>query len=269
MKRAGLRRTAALWVTAALAALAAISLPIAHAAQAPAPAPTPAAAPAGSFDVLQFNLCNSGFADCYSAGKAVDSAIAVIQQRRPDVVTLNEVCAQDITRLTSETGYQWEFTPAGDKITGGPMACKDGRGDYGIALLTHPDLGAAGQVVERQYAAQDGGNEQRVALCVPYSKVAACTTHLSATDGQVAAQQCHELSEVAMSIGAQSVIGGDLNLVAGGNPDVQGCVPNGWYRKDDGSVQHVLAMDVFRFERAETIPVEGTDHPALLVETAH
>ncbi|MGW5648127.1 endonuclease/exonuclease/phosphatase family protein [Saccharopolyspora sp. NPDC003752] len=257
MKRAGLRRSAALWIAAALAALAAVAVPVAQ-------AQTTAAQP---FTVLQLNICNSGFADCYSEGKSVDSAIAAIQQRRPDVVTINEVCAPDITRMTHETGYRWAFAPVGDKATGSPFACKDGRGDYGVAILTHPDLGAAGEAVERQYAAQDGGNEQRVLLCVPYSKVAACTTHLSASDGQVAAEQCRELSGVATALGADSVIGGDLNLVAGGNPDVQGCVPDGWYRTDDGSVQHVLAMDVFRLEHAETIPIDGTDHPGLLVAT--
>ncbi|PKW13392.1 endonuclease/exonuclease/phosphatase family protein [Saccharopolyspora spinosa] len=257
MKLPGLRRSAAMWVAAALTVLAAVAVPVAQ-AQAPAAKP---------FDVLQLNLCNSGFADCYSAGKAVNSAIALIQQRQPDVVTLNEICAQDITRMTRETGYLWEFTPVGDKSTGGPYTCKDWRGDYGIAILTHPDLGAAGEPVERQYAAQDGSNEQRVLLCVPYSKVSACTTHLSAADGRIAAEQCRELSGVAAALGAESVIGGDLNLVSGGNPDVQGCVPDGWYRKDDGSVQHVLAMDVFRFENAETIPVDGTDHPGLLVKT--
>jgi hypothetical protein len=261
MKRAGLRRSAALWAAAALTALAAVALPTLSAAHAQAPA-------GKSFDVLQLNLCNSGFTDCYSAGKSVDSAIAVIQQRRPDVVTLNEICAQDITRMTNETGYLWEFTPVGDKTTGSPYACKEGRGDYGVAILSHPDLGAVGGAVERQYTAQDGSNEQRVLLCVPYSKAAACTTHLSANDGQIASEQCRELSGIATALGAESVIGGDLNLISGGNPDVQGCVPDGWYRKDDGSVQHVLAMNIFQFEHAETIPIDGTDHPGLLVETA-
>ncbi|MGW3471212.1 hypothetical protein ACWDKQ_22755 [Saccharopolyspora sp. NPDC000995] len=105
MKLPGLRRSAAMWMAAALTALAAVAVPVAQ-AQAPA---------AKHFDVLQLNLCNSGFADCCSAGKAVNSAIALIQRRRPDVVTLNESCARDITLMTRETGYLWEFAPAGDK----------------------------------------------------------------------------------------------------------------------------------------------------------
>ncbi|MGP4021633.1 endonuclease/exonuclease/phosphatase family protein [Saccharopolyspora sp. 5N708] len=252
-------RSAAWWAAAALAAFAAVAIPVAH-------AQTPTAR---SFDVLQLNLCNSGFEDCYSAGKSVDSAIAMIQQRRPDVVTLNEICARDITRMTNETGYLWEFTPVGDKTTGSPYACGDGRGDYGIAILTHPDLGAAGTPVERQFAAQDDGNEQRVLLCVPYSKAAACTTHLAANNAQIAAEQCRELSGIATALGAETVIGGDLNLLSGGIPDVQACVPDGWYRKDDGSVQHVFAMNTFQFERAEMLPVDGTNHPGLLIETTH
>ncbi|MDA3644667.1 endonuclease/exonuclease/phosphatase family protein [Saccharopolyspora indica] len=250
-----LRRSTVLWAVAALAAAVTAVLPAAH-AQAPR-----------SFDVLQLNLCNSGDEPCFSAGRSVDAAIEAVHQRRPDVVTLNEVCASDITRMTSETGYRWEFTPVGDAGTGDPARCQDGRGDFGVAILTHPDVGAPGEPVEQQFAAQDGSGVQRVLLCVPYSQVSACTAHLSETDARVAADQCHELSGIATALGAQAVLGGDLSLVSGGEPDVQGCVPEGWYRKDDGSVQHVFAMDAFRFEQVETLPIDGTDHPGLLVQT--
>ncbi|MDA3627786.1 endonuclease/exonuclease/phosphatase family protein [Saccharopolyspora sp. WRP15-2] len=251
------RRSTVLWLVAALAAAFTAVLPVAH-AQAPA---------ARSFDVLQLNLCNSGDEACSAPGQAVDAAIDTIHQRQPAVVTLNEVCASDITRMTAETGYGWEFTPVGDANTGDPAKCHDGRGDAGVAILTHPDLGAPGEPVERQFAAQDGSGVQRVLLCVPYSQVSACTSHLSQEDGQVAAEQCRELTSIATALGTQAVLGGDLNLVVGGTPDVQSCVPDGWYRKDDGSVQHVFAMDAFRFERAETLPIGGTEHPGLLVQT--
>ncbi|MER7015172.1 endonuclease/exonuclease/phosphatase family protein [Saccharopolyspora sp. NPDC000359] len=251
-----LRRSTVLWLVAALAAAVAAVVPAAH-AQAPA---------ARSFDVLQLNLCHSGDAPCSAAG-AVDAAIQAIHQRRPDVVTLNEVCASDITRMTTETGYRWEFTPVGDAGTGEPAQCREGRGDFGVAILTHPDVGAPGQPVEQQFTAQDPSGVQRVLLCVPYSQVAACTAQLSEADGQVAADQCHELTGVATALGAQAVLGGDLGLVAGGAPDVRTCVPEGWYRADDGSVQHVFAMESFHFEGAEVLPIDGTDHPGLLVRT--
>lgn len=250
-----LRRSTVLWAVAVLAAAVSAVLPTAH-AQAPR-----------SFDVLQLNLCNSGDEACFSGGRSVDAAIEAIHQRRPDVVTLNEVCASDITRMTAETDYRWEFTPAGDAGTGDPARCQDGRGDFGVAILTHPDVGAPGEPVEQQFAAQDGSGVQRVLLCVPYSQVSACTAHLSETDGQVAADQCHELTGIATALGAQAVLGGDLSLVSGGAPDVRTCVPEGWYAKDDGSVQHVFAMNAFHFEQVETLPIDGTDHPGLLVQT--
>ena len=120
-----------------------------------APAATPRAEAAGPFDVLQVNLCNSGVADCYTGGeRPVAATSAIIQERTPDVVTVNEVCAKDITRLARETGYHPEFVAAGDESTGQPYRCTEGRGDYGIATLTHPDLGAAtGQVVHRDAVA--------------------------------------------------------------------------------------------------------------------
>jgi hypothetical protein len=231
------------------------------------PASAPRAQAATSFDVLQLNLCNSGFADCYASGKSVDSAINAIKTKRPGVVTINEVCAQDITRMAQETTYRWAFAAAGNKGSGGPYQCSDGRGDYGIAILSHPDNGAAGQSVKKQYSAQDGGNEQRVMLCAPYSRFSACTTHLSADDGAVAAKQCKELTDVATGLGTATVIGGDFNLSYGGNPNVQDCVPTGWFRKGDDSVQHVFATDQhFDFERTEKLSIEGTDHPGFLVE---
>src|SRR5581483_6694532 len=47
---------------------------------------------------LQFNLCDSGLAACYT-GRSVAVAAAVIRQQRPDIVTLNEVCRPDVSEL--------------------------------------------------------------------------------------------------------------------------------------------------------------------------
>src|SRR4051794_39285269 len=62
------------------------------------------AAPAGdepsgpSVRVLQMNLCDSGIARCYT-GRSVAEAAAVIRAERPDLVTLNEVCRNDVAVL--------------------------------------------------------------------------------------------------------------------------------------------------------------------------
>jgi hypothetical protein len=51
-----------------------------------------------SLRALQLNLCDSGIASCYS-GRSVAAAAAVIHERRPDIVTLNEVCRGDVSEL--------------------------------------------------------------------------------------------------------------------------------------------------------------------------
>lgn len=129
----------------------------------------PRATATAPFVVLQLNLCNGGFSPCFSGGKrSVDSAIALINDRQPDVVTLNEICARDITRMAQETGYRWQFMPVGTKGSGAPYQCSDGRGDYGIAVISNPKRGAARDaVVKQQYAHQDGGNQQLGYLCAP------------------------------------------------------------------------------------------------------
>src|SRR3954471_14312830 len=60
----------------------------------------PTAGPGGTtVRVLQLNLCNSGRAECYSGGRAIDMAVALIGRDRPDVVSLNEVCRGDVDVL--------------------------------------------------------------------------------------------------------------------------------------------------------------------------
>ncbi len=229
----------------------------------------PRATATAPFVVLQLNLCNGGFSPCFSGGKrSVDSAIALINDRQPDVVTLNEICARDITRMAQETGYRWQFMPVGTKGSGAPYQCSDGRGDYGIAVISNPKRGAARDaVVKQQYAHQDGGNQQLGYLCAPFSEFEACTTTLSTAKAGIAAlQQCQELADATRRHNPATVLGGDFNLREQGNPDVRKCVPPGWFRHGDGDVQHVLATESrFTFGSAENLAVPGTDHPGLLV----
>ena len=77
--RRAIRVSAALWVALGLAP-SVVGL-IHH--------PTP------TMSVLQMNLCNSGWAGCYT-GRSVREAAAVIRAERPDVVTLNEICRDDL-----------------------------------------------------------------------------------------------------------------------------------------------------------------------------
>lgn len=236
------------------------------------------AAGAGTLRVLQMNLCNSGRAGCYT-GRAVPQAADVIAAELPDVVTLNEVCRDDVVTLartlravraggTTVSAFQ----AAGDRPSGGPTRCNNGE-PYGIGLLARLDARDARPSVHRgTYPAQDLADpEERVWLCVRADGLHACTTHLANTSGQVALAQCGQLLGTVVpgvrgdAVGAPTVLGGDLNLRAGGMPDVRSCVPVGYRRIDDGGRQQILASSGVTICCRRAVDMRGaTDHPALL-----
>lgn len=90
--------------------------------------------------LLQMNLCNSGIAECFS-GRSVTEAATVIRAQIPDVVTLNEVCSDDVSvleRVLAEAvpgaTTSSRFQPARDRRTGRPYGCLDG-GEFGIGVV--------------------------------------------------------------------------------------------------------------------------------------
>ncbi len=234
------------------------------------PPGTPEAVAATRFKVLQLNLCNSGFAACYKGGQAIGEGIEKVKAEGPDVVSLNEVCRDDVSRMGRETGYSAYFSPA-RKRTGDstpPYQCRNGQ-EYGIGFMARQDRGApVTQPRHRWYANQDPGtSEMRVMACGEYASFAVCVTHL-ATTGSVASRQCDELMSDAVDYAGRkpTVVAGDLNLEYGGSPDVQSCVRSGFFRKGDGSVQHVMASTPhFGFVSSNTLPLRHTDHPGFVV----
>ena len=238
------------------------------------------------FRVLQLNLCNSGIAGCYT-GRSVDQAAAVIRVNRPDVVTLNEICREDVQGLYQ--GLQgvyggdltWAFQAAADRRTGGDFHCRNGQ-PYGIGLLVRlasPDRGYT--TVAGIYPSQDPGDpEERAWLCARVDgSLLVCTTHLASTSALVAVDQCHFLFDTAVpwargpERAAPAVVAGDFNLGTGvfnlvhaGAGDVRACLPAGYVRADDGAVQQVLASSGFTIGASDLIDMHGTtDHPGLLV----
>lgn len=227
--------------------------------------------PGSEFDVLQLNLCHSGVAGCFTGDDAMIKAVAVIADVAPELVTLNEMCREDLPWLAAETGaLDHRFTPA-LKGDGTPVKCTNGD-DYGIGLLSwfvptwpEPATGV--------YAAQSSTSERRVWICMGYDGFTGCTTHLS-TNGPTALTQCHDLVDgplVTAAAAGPAVMAGDWNLKYNGSPDAQDCVPDsGFYRKGDGSVQHVLASDDFGFIETVVIDMDGaTDHPGLHVRLTY
>jgi endonuclease/exonuclease/phosphatase family metal-dependent hydrolase len=232
------------------------------------------------FWVLQLNLCNSGLASCYEGGQAVPEAASAIQSSAPDVVTLNEVCENDVPQLAgalagvySGSTVVWAFKAAVDRRTGGAYKCKNGQG-YGIGLLAHIPAPYSGHTIASgMYPAQvASSNEERVWLCVAATgNFYACATHLANNSGSVALSQCQYLMNTAIpSVRAPggyrpTVVGGDLNLKYGGSPNAQSCVPSGYFRKGDGDVQHIMATTDFAFSSSREISMSHTDHPGWFV----
>ena len=64
-----------------------------------------------SVRVLQMNLCDSGHAHCYT-GRSVAEASEVIRAEVPDVVTVNEVCQDDVAALEAALTGGDAFTVA-------------------------------------------------------------------------------------------------------------------------------------------------------------
>ncbi|MGQ5264715.1 endonuclease/exonuclease/phosphatase family protein [Micromonospora sp. ZYX-F-536] len=226
--------------------------------------------------VLQMNLCNSGRAGCYT-GRSVTGAAEVITAEVPDLVTLNEICRDDVTTL-ERTFSQVHggarvvsaFKAAGDRPSGAATRCRNGQ-PYGIGLLAR--VTAPHTVHSGIYPTQDVTDpEERAWLCVEVAgTLHACTTHLAATSAAVALAQCRHLLDTVVSTirgsagYAPTVLLGDLNLRSGGSPDVRSCVPPDYLRIDDGALQHAMATTDVRICCRRAVSMRGaTDHPGLL-----
>src|SRR5262245_53646771 len=233
--------------------------------------------------VLQMNLCNSGIASCYT-GWSVVQAASVIRADEPDVVTLNEVCQEDVAALDQTLTSVVDangggvvvsaFKAAGDRRTAGGYRCLNGQ-PYGIALVVHIPAYRGYRVFSGLYPAQDLKDpEERAWLCVyAIANFYACTTHLADTSRAVALAQCVELMRTIIpgvrgpNRGtAPTVIGGDFNLETAGPLNIATCVPSGYLRRGDGGVQYVLATTDLSAASERAIAMHGTtDHPGLLV----
>jgi hypothetical protein len=234
------------------------------------------------FWILQLNLCNSGLAGCYKGGQSVPEAAAKIQSNAPDVVTLNEICEGDVAPLRNALANVYTggtvvsaFQPAFNRQTNAPYKCKNGQ-SYGIGIVAHIPAPYTGHTTYGGiYPSQDtSSNEMRAWLCLyAADSYYACTTHLASTSGTIALNQCKYLMNTAIpsvrSAGGYrpTVIGADLNLKYGGSPDAQSCVPAGYYRKGDGSVQHIMATTDLVFSSSRKIGMTYTDHDGWFVAT--
>jgi hypothetical protein len=232
--------------------------------------------------VLQMNLCNSGRAACYSGGRAISLAMALIHQDRPDMVTVNEVCRDDVHVLKEAMSAAFPtaavasaFTSAKDRPTQAPVRCQNGQqfGDGVLVVVGSPVVGL--RRYSGVYPVQDLGDpEERVWVCIDLAnRFSACTTHTASTDRTIALDQCRYMLNSALPRisrrdgGDPIILGADLNLAAHGSPGPQPCLPSGYQRTDDDALQDVLVSPGAGVRSHSAIDMRGTtDHPGLLVD---
>jgi endonuclease/exonuclease/phosphatase family metal-dependent hydrolase len=262
------------------------AIPEAPAQSAPAPVPAIAASPAprvsGSgptpFVLLQMNLCNSGMAvNCYSFGKAVDEAADNIRRYAPDLVTVQEVCRDDVyagdgwgklakamADLYGGERVSASFVPARNRYTGQPYTCLNGE-QFGVAMVYH---GGGRDERHGWYRSQDPSDEERAWTCgtVVEGKLTGCTTHLS-TDRDIAMRQCRELMSTLKSkwVMPEVIVAGDLNLrLLPGDPyDVRNCASAAYLNKNDSWLQQVFFSQSIPWVEGRSEKMRWTDHPLL------
>jgi hypothetical protein len=239
---------------------------------------TGSAAVGARLRVLQLNLCNSGIASCYT-GHSVARAAAVIGGVGPNLVTLNEVCREDVSDLEQvlaegarDGDVVSAFQPAGDRRTAAAFRCRNGQ-SYGIGLLARfPSLDHGYSIHAGIYPTQDTGDpEERAWLCLDTRDLVACTTHLANTKATVALAQCRYLFDTAIPAlprrgrAVPTVLGADLNLKPHHRPDVRSCLPAGYVQTYDGGTQYIVGSRDLRVSSGTTIGMsKTTDHPGLL-----
>ncbi|MCE7002929.1 endonuclease/exonuclease/phosphatase family protein [Kibdelosporangium philippinense] len=223
----------------------------------------PVATAATQVKVLQLNICNSGVAGCYT-GRALSKAVSVITSTKPQVLSVNESCSGDVEPLRQAMGSARAAFVAAQRPDGSPVLCTNGQ-QYGNIVMVSESL-AGSTTATGRYDAQDTSTERRVWACLPAGRISACTTHLSARSGSTAMAQCKELMAKAVTYPRPTVIAGDMNMRYQGSPNVQDCNPSGFYRKGDGSLQHIFASADLAFVSGTKIDMAGTtDHPGWLV----
>jgi hypothetical protein len=232
--------------------------------------------------LLQMNLCNSGRADCYSGGRAVSMAVALIHEHRPEMVSLNEVCRDDIRVLKQAMSATFPaaavasaFTSAKERQTQAPVRCQNGQefGDSVLVAISPPAVGS--RSYSGVYPVQDPHDpEERVWVCIDLAtRFSACTTHTTSANTTIALNQCrYLLNTVVPMISRRNgvgriILGADLNLVAHGSPSPQSCLPSGYQRTDDDGRQNVVVSPGIGIRAHSVIDMHGTtDHPGLLVD---
>ena len=173
------------------------------------------AAASATVKVMQFNICG---AICNDGGNGVLGDVRNrVVRFKPAIVTLNEVCAGQFSRLTSLLrGSAWKMSGV---LRPQRHDSRCPGGGFGDAVLT------AGAVGRREVLAVPNlGPEHRAVLCLRTSAggpVLACTLHLVTGKGTKGRREKYlQYGAAARALNARAargavIVGGDFNLVPG------------------------------------------------------
>jgi hypothetical protein len=217
------------------------------------------AAPASAAEftpVIHLNACDRALR---CPAQASPNIVQVVQNRRPEVLTLNEICSVTVAEVARKTGYKRMFIQAGSKST-----CRKGRGLYGNAILAAPHRTLT-PIGIWKYTRQWPGAEQRKLACADSSGALVCTTHLDfhqKSQVQVfQAKQMRRILNTLLPSHPSAFLGADLNMDP---PRAQAfAVPAAMARFGDGRVMHILYSKAFTGVRGEVFATGWTDHPGL------
>lgn len=219
----------------------------------------------GSYSLLQMNLCLSGVAGCYAKTqypKVLDETVGRIQANKVDAVTLNEACSGDVASIAARTGFDYRFATVIYNNAALPCKTPEGRGVFGIAVLTKDKIKASQDAPYSVFS----GVEQRRWLCVTTAHgVDVCGTHLS-TDGEAVGSanstQCAELGQMLAAHKRPTIFAGDVNRHAS-------CAPQHmWTLTDVAGTQSPGIQHAYGNLVAPTVEVEPatyTDHDAMVI----
>ena len=134
-------------------------------------------------------------------------AVALIHQHRPDMVSLNEICRDDMRVLKQAMSATFPaavvasaFMPAKDRPTQAAVRCQNGQqfGDGVLVVVSPPAVGI--RTFSGVYPVQDPGDpEERVWVCIDLAtRFSACTTHTASTNRTIALDQCRYMLNSAV-----------------------------------------------------------------------
>lgn len=221
--------------------------------------PAPAGAAPASTPLIHINACDRA-AKC-AGGNATGNLTAILRGRKPELLTLNEVCSATVAKVAKNTGYRKVFAQAGT------TTCQKGRGKYGNAILAAPHRTLTKTLVHK-YSMQQAGSEKRVLLCADSTGAGVCTTHLDHRGKAVGqARELRALLNQRLAANPALFFGADLNLAP---PAARAnALPQAMRRIGDGRVMHIFYSASFGQLGGAILrnTLTWTDHAGLLLRS--